>query len=140
MDIITAFRQQENRNQARRDAARSIAATKHVVAGQVLVNDIGEGSCFVPFPVKFVEKPLMSDGADLAPGQIIQDGFYPQIQGTVVQWELDERPPIQVYYTGATIALSITGYAGQVMYYHYRFEGMAFVNPTDGITSLSDIV
>jgi hypothetical protein len=138
-DTAAAFRTQEARNQANRAAAIDIAATTHVVSGEIEVKGKGLVSAFVQFPIKFIEKPLGGIGTPELVTSWDEDNF-PTVQACNLRWELDENPPVQVFYTGVTLGLTITGSPTQLLYVPWTYTGTGFVNPSATVNSIDQAV
>lgn len=102
----------------------------HVIMGEFMTGGVGESVITVNFPVHFVEKPIVTGGAELAPDGVLTDGSFPTHSLTVVAWAYDEKTPNTIYYIGATLACRTTGAEGTNLIMNWKAEGRAITNPS----------
>ena len=81
--------QRQNRKQSERARIEDSIARHQIVQGQFLVSGVGELAKEVVFPVKFIEKPLLSFGGELAENSSPTDGGFPTISVVVGGWNLE---------------------------------------------------
>lgn len=104
---------------------------KHVrILGQVPIDGAGEVTFPVRFPVRFIEKPLMTSGWDMDGESDAITGNYPTVSIGTIDWEYqDFDDDYGQYWVGALVAVRTTGQTGLRIYANYIFEGKALLNP-----------
>lgn len=104
------------------------------VVGTTILEGEGESLIEVPFPVKFLEKPIFTAGLETADNVSLQWGNFPVWSATVGAWATEpaENEPL---YTGAFIGVFVLGPPRSIL--HYRFEGQNFTNPTTDSMNVS---
>src|SRR5690606_6232292 len=130
-NTITRMRELQTRmahkssNQAQAD---EFASRVFTVSGERLVDGIGEVVVDVNFPVSFTQKPLMQYGSELDANQTVSDGSFPTVGVTVLRYNIKRGDLDQLYYIGATLAISITGSSSQKTWLHYHVSGKGITN------------
>jgi hypothetical protein len=130
--------QRQNRKQSERARIEDSIARHQIVQGQFLVSGVGELAKEVVFPVKFIEKPLLSFGGELAENSSPTDGGFPTISVVVGGWNLEipgetnQETPDRKYFVGANLLVVTTG-TDENMWIHWHMSGMAITNPVAGI-------
>jgi hypothetical protein len=123
---MTTFRplaQEINRPQEEKERVRELGGGDSEVVGFIDVS-AGESTAFVPFPVRFFERPCFTFGFELAENQMPVAGSFPTVSATVYPWEFGRRGETgAVFYTGATLLIVALGHDGMKGTLHYRFEG-----------------
>lgn len=89
--------------------------------------DRGEVLVDVRFPLTFTERPIPSFGAELEHNQSPVAGFFPTVSAVVTRWE---KPEFVEQYTGAKVAVMVTGHAGMLILVALQFRGKGIQNPT----------
>lgn len=104
---------------------------KHVrLLGQVPIDGAGEVTFNVVFPVKYIEKPLMTSGWDMDGESDAITGNYPTVSIGTVDWKYEDfDDEYGMYWVGAVVAVRTTGQTGLRIYANYIFEGKALLNP-----------
>lgn len=130
--------QRQNRKASERARLEDNIARTQMVSGEFLVAGVGELTKEVLFPVKFVEKPLLSFGGELAENSSPVDGAFPTVSVVVGGWNLEvpgienQETPDRRYFVGATL-LVVTSGTAENMWIHWHMMGMAITNPVAGI-------
>jgi hypothetical protein len=102
------------------------------------LNGVGEIAKEVVFPVKFVEKPLLSFGGELSENSSPTDGSFPTVSVVVGGWNLEipgvenQETPDRKYFVGANLLVVTTG-VDESMWIHWHMTGVAITNPVAGI-------
>ena len=130
--------QRQNRKASDRARLEDSVARTQVVSGQFLLNGVGEIAKEVVFPVKFVEKPLLSFGGELSENSSPTDGSFPTVSVVVGGWNLEipgvenQETPDRKYFVGANLLVVTTG-VDESMWIHWHMTGVAITNPVAGI-------
>jgi hypothetical protein len=118
----------------RSDRINDVVGRVFAVTGEVGVRGPGEVVQQVSFPVRFIERPVVTFGAGVEGGQCPVANSFPRCDAVVVNW-LTEGEENRLLFRGARIAVHTSGPDEQVLFIGYRMEGKALVNPitrTDG--------
>lgn len=110
--------------------------------GKVLVTipsgfTAAEASVSVTFVNTYVEEPCFTCGAVLDIGSGLTDGSFPTASACVYQWDTINPPdavqgavdPSLFAYTGAEIAIVVSGTDSQGIWVHYSFVGVGLAFP-----------
>lgn len=90
----------------------------------------GEAISQITFGVRFVEKPVMTFGFEMPPGQPLYAGSFPNGNVVVYQWLSGIRADQTMrFYDGATLAILSTGAHNLSIIAHASFVGKAVRNP-----------
>lgn len=121
------------------DNIRQQVERQEAVQGQVIkvhtfvhVTGVGEASVDVDFSARFIEKPLLSCGAELDENQSPIAGNFPTVSAMVANWKFEELDKYRKYYVGATYAIVLTGKSDQKTWVHLGVEGRALLGPGGG--------
>lgn len=130
ISLPTAVQRQSEARRGEVDRIQGLEA-KHVrLLGEVPIEGAGEVTFTVNFPVRYIEKPLMTAGWDLDGESSVVTGSYPTVSIGTVDWEMeDEDDDYGQYWTGALVAVKTTGPSDMRIYANYIYEGMALLNP-----------
>lgn len=102
--------------------------------GFVEVEGSGELVFDVVFPVRYLERPFFSFGAELMPNQGIVTGSYPTVSQIVKSWtKFVAADGVTEYYTGATIVAVLMGHAEIRSILHWQVLAMAIMNPNNDV-------
>lgn len=121
----------------RSDLARidnSSIKTTHV-NGFELIQDAGDATVEITFPVIFTEKPSMDFGGELDENQSPETGNFPTVSVVVVAWKKAYEDRVgggegaPGWYVGATLAVVTTGRADHRMWVHWGAKGKAITDP-----------
>jgi len=112
-----------------RRSQNDFQATATTVTGQFRVNGQGEAQIDVTFPAKFVEKPMLSFGAEVIEGDSQVPGFMPWANVCVLHWVTKESPPTGRLYMGARLGVVSGGVSFQKMMIHWTFSAKALKSP-----------
>lgn len=112
----------------RADRLNDVAGRVFAATGEIGVIGPGEVVQDVLFPVRFIERPIVTFGAALEEGQSPVANAFPEWDAVVVGWTTD-GPKERLLFRGARIAIYTAGPDSQVLYIGYRMEGKALVNP-----------
>lgn len=106
------------------------------VHGFIELEGAGELTIPVKFPIRFIEKPSFSFGAEMAENEQIVVKKFPTCSGVVLTWAFGVREDTgDRYYDGCTLIVVTTGQETQRMIFHYQMEGKALRNPLTQIGS-----
>ena len=128
-NYIQNFQSQINAGNVDRKGQSGFQATATAVTGQFRVNGQGEAQIDVTFPTRFVEKPILSFGAELIEGDSQVPGFMPWANVCVLSWTTKESPPQGRLYLGARLGVVSGGVSFQKMMVHWSFNGKALKSP-----------
>ena len=124
-----------NRDQYLSDM-QSLAGGQNTMSGESRINGAGDIKLFLQFACQFSEKPIFTFGGEIMETKSLEEGNFPSISAFVYDWITEERPPTSVFYTGAILAVSITGGDPTSKYIiHWSFSGRGFTGPS-GITGV----
>lgn len=129
MSELELFRRRLNMAKANNQGLRSMSAGQTRCSGQFMVDSSGEIEAQISFPVKFVDKPLLSYSGELREGDVNITSKMPTIRMIVTGWILEDRPPYQALYTGAVLGAVIDGPPGTRLLATWHMDGVAFSNP-----------
>lgn len=124
------------------DRSASMTGGRISLDGFIDLSGVGEATIEVPFPMQFVERPVItSGGGELAEGETLEAGRFPRWNVGVKDWRFTERSEGAArIYTGALLVVVCEGRDDpdrpQQSTAHYKVEGTAIVNPVG--SSLSD--
>ena len=130
--------QRQGRQASERARLEDSLARTQVVSGQFLLSGVGEATKAVKFPVKFIEKPLLSFGGELTENSSPVDGSFPTVSVVIGGWDLEipgivnQETPDRKYFVGATLLVVTTG-VSESMWIHWHVTGVAITNPVAGI-------
>jgi len=140
--VVVTQRQTISQRQGRKASDRArledSIARQQLVSGQFLVAGTGEVAKEVVFPVKFIEKPLMFFGGELAENSFPTDGSFPTVSVMIGGWNLEipgaenQETPDRKYFVGANLLVVTTGVAENT-WLHWHMMGTAITNPVAGI-------
>lgn len=99
-----------------------------VAMGMVGLSAPGESTAVVDFAMSFAEKPIFTFGFELGPSSWIEHGSFPVGTAIVMSWQTKTFSQMTTW-TGATLAIVITGVAGPSVC-HYQFMGRSLSTPT----------
>lgn len=100
----------------------------------------GEVTRDLVFPVTFIERPLFFDGGTLEESQSVTIGSIPTINGIVISWDVQNKG-LGKLYKGARVGVVMSGDASTRFWYHWRFDGLALVNPiAAGATTVDGVI
>ena len=142
IESLRAFQAMQRRVQSRKSQEAAVEdqiGRVHVVMGEFMTSGVGESVITVNFPVHYIEKPLITCGAELAPGIGLTDGSFPTHSVTVVMWRYDDIGANTVLYVGAMLAVRTTGAEGTNLIMSWKAEGRAITNPA-GANDTADSV
>ncbi len=128
-NYIQNFQSQINTTNVDKKGQNDFSATPTAIIGQFRVNGQGEAQIDVTFPTRFVEKPILSFGAELIEGDSQVPGFMPWANVIVLSWTTKEIPPTGRAYTGARLGVVSGGVSFQKMNIHWKFNGKALKSP-----------
>lgn len=128
------FEQAMRRRRANENEATGLVATVTPISGFVSLDGPGQALFDVPFPLIYTEKPTLQPGYELDAGQVLDPTNFPTLSLGVHFYTFKEPQPGVRHYTGARLIIVATGHANMKMIVHYRFEGVALVNPTSSLT------
>lgn len=94
----------------------------------------GEVVVTVNFPISFMEKPIFTNGLEMADNAWIAHGAFPIYSATVIAWTT-RKPSDSILWVGASLGIVTIGAMRSNL--HYSFEGRAFTSPVGTETSLS---
>lgn len=121
----------------------NIRAAPHVIPGFKELLGAGEILIEVTFPVRFIQIPVFTYGASLAPGTQLVDGSYPVVSAVVAYWQvkrLDEGEEVsREHFTGAELAVTASGPTDQRLLLNWQFSGMALTNPVGSERSVPEL-
>jgi hypothetical protein len=100
-------------------------------SGEIQVNGTGEAAISVAFPIYFSDKPLLSTGFELGPGQPFVPGNLPVCSATVLRWEERVRDDGTVVFAGAVFGIVTSGPEGQVTVLQWHVEGTGLRGPVE---------
>lgn len=126
--------------QRRTDVERieGMAGAVHNVAGFIELSDVGEVTVEVNFPVRFIERPAFSFGAEMGENQQILPGQFPTAYGMVLRWNFGIREETGAkFYDGATLIIVSKGAPQQRIVFHWQMEGRALRNPLHTVGSVN---
>lgn len=124
VDVRTAL---ESQGRARgRD--ESVRAAETLVDGFVTCS-WGESIQEIKFAVEFVERPVLLFGSELEPNSVLIAGRYPVIFGTVKEFKTKKSGDIGEVYTGAVLAIVVTGDMSTKGQLNWMAAGKAYTNP-----------
>lgn len=103
------------------------------VLGFIELGSDGEIIAEVDFPISFLEKPLFAPGLEMADNISVVYGAFPIWAATVARWDTQKAADTTLY-TGATLAIVVTGAARSIL--HYSFRGRSFTAPTGTETTV----
>jgi hypothetical protein len=107
----------------------SVSHSQGDVSGRFTVNNTGEASKDIYFPVKFSSVPGMTFGYELKTNDSIIVGERPIINAYVHKWIVEDLPPFKRNYIGANITVVSTGPSFHKFIVHWKATGLAFSNP-----------
>lgn len=117
-----------------RKRLNAMAAQTYTQTGRALIIiPDGATACEASFPVTFwnvfTDQPAFTSGAALDDNQPLTSGSYPTGNACVYTWTTLENASPGKSYTGATLAVVVTGESGQRVWVHYSFTGTALSMP-----------
>lgn len=127
--IANNLRRRQAALAATKDRLSSQAGRVHTISGLFYVMGTGEATQEIKFPVRYVERPVCTFGAEVAPDSNITDGGFPTYSVTVGGWELEEINAAQILYVGATLFIVTAGAIGQNLWIHWSARGRAITSP-----------
>lgn len=131
MDInVSAFRMQETMQATSRSNMEDMEAKHYEYQGYIEVAHTGSLVATIDFPVKYTKPPFPYFGAFLKDGQNVDIDILPEWDVTVLKWQVDSRPPVNLYYIGATLGIKTYGPEDQILVITYGFNGMALSSPS----------
>lgn len=104
-------------------------AQESMVKGRFPVNNAGEGTKSIKFPVAFSNLPHITFGFELEDVAKIARGRSPIISAEVYDWITVDRPPFSRLYTGAHIVVVAEGQNLSRFTVVWNASGIAFSNP-----------
>lgn len=104
-------------------------AQESLVKGRFPVNNAGEGTKAIKFPVAFSNLPHITFGFELEGRNKIAQGRSPIISAEVYDWITVDRPPFSRLYTGAHVLVTATGQNLTKFTVVWNASGIAFGNP-----------
>ncbi len=116
----------------RHEVARisSAAGDDTIIDGLIYLDGVGLFEHEVDFPVRFIERPLFSDGYELDENMVFSVSEIPDVRGVVWRWTLGYRDGTgDPYFDGATFAIKVEGPSTQKGFYHWQMRGKALNNP-----------
>lgn len=123
------------------ERVEGMAGALHSVVGFIEITNAGEVTVDISFPVRFIERPAFTFGAEMQENSQIIAGSFPTVSGVVLRWNFGIRDESGArYYDGATLIIVNTGTTDQQMIFHYKMEGKALRNPLAGIGSVSQSI
>jgi len=130
--------QRQGRKASERARLEDSMARSQIISGEFLMAGVGEVSKDVVFPAKFIEKPLLSFGAELHGNSSPTVGAFPTVSVVIGGWnievpgETNQETPDRKYFVGATLLVVTTG-TDESMFVHWHMSGVAITNPVAGI-------
>lgn len=125
-DIVRGLQQQKADLEQFQDIGGGVYTCKFFCP----IKPAGEAVTQIKFPVRYVEKPLMTFGFEMAPNQILTPGKYPTACASVHSWKYGRRQDYGAkYYDGCTLVLVTTGDNALSGIFHINFNGKAMRNP-----------
>lgn len=122
--------QLRNAQQSIHDAS-TMQAKQTSLSGQYMINGAGEAIVEVYFPVRFVEKPLVTFGFEMKDGEVYIPGQMATGSGVVLDWITEEKPPVSRIYIGCVIGAVTTGQKYQKMIGVWQANGVAYTDPVE---------
>lgn len=125
------------RHRLNAQAARTVTQTGKAL---IIIPD-GATAAEALFPITFfnvfVDEPAFTSGLALDVNQLLTDGSYPTATACVATWTTVLNASPGLSYSGATIAVVVTGTALQQLWVHYSFTGIGLsipapTTPTNG--------
>lgn len=101
-----------------------------VAGGEYLLRGAGETRVLVAFPIWFTARPLFTYGFAMDTDFRVEDGNFPVGLAVVNQWHIERKTGGTTgYFTGAELAVRITGRGDQQIWLNWKMEGPALRNP-----------
>jgi len=107
----------------------NVRGAPHVIPGFRELLGAGEILIEVSFPVNFIELPVFTYGASLAPGTELISGQYPVVSAVVAYWQVKQEGDSSEQFVGAELAVTASGPTDQRLLLNWQFSGVALTNP-----------
>ena len=119
--------------------AVSVGTTR--LQGRTQVLGVGEVSFDVDFPIKFIEVPHLSFGAELDKTSVATATKFPTVSVCVTDWRNEDQSlGHEGLYIGASLGVVVGGQAGQAIWVHWTFDGKALRTPLATKEGVDDVL
>lgn len=94
------------------------------------IQGAGEAVTWCNFGVRFIERPALSTGFEMARNQRLIAGHFPTVNAGIYVWKYGKRLDTgSLFYDGATVTMRTTGPSNLLVTVHLTFRGRAIRNP-----------